>query len=779
VEKTIEIEVRSLLPGVETDEDACIKRLESAMQSQRQMQKAHLERGEGPVKLCLHYDSEAVSVADVKKAAERAGVSIVNRYHHEIIPINGVDCSDCSLVIEHTLSRLDGVLSARMNYASKKLWIEYDTHQISRRMIEQRLHSLGYSIPLDGRRAWLAENRELLTSLFSGLLVLLGWGGSRWLAFPFAVSLVLFIAAYICGGWEIARHAFHSLRENEFDTDLLMLIAALGAAALGNFTEGALLIFLFSLGHSLEERALEHARSAVESLADLTPKTALVRRSGVDIELPVEQLALDDVLIVRPGARIPADGSILSGSSAVDQSPITGESIPVEKTNGDPVFAGTINGDGAIQVRVTRLTADSTLSRVMKMVEEAQTQKSPSQQVMEKFERIYVPGILISTFLVVLVPPLFGVPFHDSFMRAMTLLVAASPCALALGTPATVLAGIAQAARNGVLVKGGAHLETLGQIKAVAFDKTGTITAGKPEVTDVIALHPDEITEEMVVALTAAVENRSGHPLAQAVVRAAASCNLSPVDIGAVESLTSRGLLSSWNGKRVLVGSLKMAEEEQIDVPPAVVQKITAFEGNGKTTILLIVDSIICGILALSDTLRPEVRDMLGQLRRLGIEHTVMLTGDNPNVAAAIASQAGLTDFYAGLMPEDKANAILELQKKTGITAMVGDGVNDTPALASAAVGIAMGGASTDAALEVADVALMGNDLSHLPFAVGLGRKTRQIIVQNLVIAVGVIALLVVAALTGWVGMGIAIIFHEGSTIVVILNALRLLGYRG
>jgi Zn2+/Cd2+-exporting ATPase len=780
MEKTIELELRSLLPGVESDQDACIRRLEAALQNRREMHKAHLEKSnEGEVKLCLHYDSEKISMGQVKRLAERAGVEITNRYKHEVISIHGMDCSDCALVVEHSLGRMDGVLTVRVNYAAKKLWIEYDTHVLTHRGIEKRIQSLGYEIPLEGHKKSLQENQELLMSLASGLLLLTGWIGGQFFGFLSILSLGLYVTAYVVGGWEIAQHAFHAIKERHFDTDLLMVMAALGAAALGDFAEGALLIFLFSLGHALEERALEKARSAIEALADLTPKTALVCREGAEQELPVEQLLLKDIVIVRPGTRIPVDGSILSGSSGVDQSPVTGESIPVDKITGDAAFAGTINGEGALEVSVTRLAADSTLARVMKMVEEAQEQKSATQQTLERFERVFVPVVLVATALVVILPPFFGVPFRESFLRAMTLLVAASPCALALGTPATILAGVAQAARNGVLIKGGVHLENLGRLKAIAFDKTGTITHGKPEVTDVIAFHPELFSETLVLALAGALESQSRHPLAQAIVRAAQSSTVQFPKIGAVTSLTGRGLRSSIDGKTILLGSLKLIGEAGVDVSPEMIKQAESIEENGKTTVLVVVGGELAGLIALADTLRPEIKTTLKQLQALGIEKTAILTGDNPRVAAAITKEAGLTEYYADLMPEDKAKAIQDLAKKYGIVAMVGDGVNDAPALANATVGIAMGGASTDVALETADVALMSDNLGRLPFAVGLGRATRSIILQNLAIALGVIIVLVIASLAGWTGIGVAIFFHEGSTILVVLNALRLLGYRG
>jgi Cd2+/Zn2+-exporting ATPase len=787
-EKTIELELPLLLPGVESEDDACLGRLEAALQNQKGLERVHLERDKQPVCLCVHYDPNTLALEDVKRLAERAGTKIVNRYHHTIVPIEGMDCSDCVTVIEHSVGRIEGVLSVSVNYAAEQMRVEFDAHKTDRAAIEKRVRSLGYVIPANGLQRQYLENRELLFSLFSGLLLLVGWLGGRFLGLPALVSLGFYLAAYAFGGWDIARHAFHALRERHFDTDLLMVVAALGAAVLGNFAEGALLLFLFSLGHALEERALDRARAAVRALADLAPKIALVRRNGQEVEMPIEQLLLDDIVIVRPGVRVPVDGQVIAGQSGVDQSPVTGESVPMDKSPGDKVFAGSVNGEGALEVRVTRLAKDSTLARVMKMVEEAQAQKSPTQQLTEKFERVFVPAVLVADVLLIVVPPLFGVPFHESFLRAMTLLVAASPCALALGTPAAILAGIAQAARNGVLVKGGAHLENLGRLKAVAFDKTGTITHGQPEVTDVIQISNLEhlhcaqaqvyqISKEDVLALAGAVESRSGHPLAQAVVRAAQAKGPALPAVGDVESLTGRGLHSSFNGQPVLIGNLKLMDESNVAVSDEARRQVEALEAGGKTTIIVALDGQAVGVLALADTLRPDAAPSMAALKRIGVRQTVMLTGDNACVAATIARQVGLTDFRADLMPEDKVTTIRDLCQQYSQVAMVGDGVNDAPALANATVGIAMGGAGTDVALETADVALMGDDLSRLPFAVGLGRATRAIIVQNLAIAMGVIALLVVTSLFGLAGIGVAIFFHEGSTIVVVLNALRLLGF--
>ncbi len=776
-EKTIELEIPLLLPGVENDKDECLARLESAMQNQKGLTRAHLEHAKKPVALCLHYDPNVLSLADVKRLAERAGAQIANRYHHDVLAIEGMDCSDCARVIEHSVGRMEGVLAVNVNYAAQKMRVEFDSQKISYNAIEKRVQSLGYTIPVVGLRSWYQENRELLFSLLSGLLLLIGWAGETFFGLPTLVAWGFYIAAYVFGGWDISQHAWHALREKHFDTDLLMVTAAIGAAILGEWAEGALLLFLFSLGHALEERALDRARAAIRALADLAPKTALVKRDGKEIELPVEQLQLEDVVIIRPGVRVPVDGVVVIGQSGVDQSPVTGESVPVDKTVGDQVFAGSVNGEGALEVNVSRLARDSTLSRVMKMVEEAQTQKSPTQQTVEKFERVFVPTVLIITALVIVVPPLLGVPFQTSFLRAMTLLVAASPCALALGTPATILAGVAQAARHGVLVKGGVHLENLGRLKAIAFDKTGTITHGKPEVTDVIALN-SELNNDQLLALAAVVESRSGHPLAQAVVRAAQAKELALPPIGEVESLTGRGLRSTTNAKTVLIGNLKLMSESNVSISDEGRAHAERLQGDGKTIMLVAVNGKLAGVIAVADTLRAEANSTMAALRRIGVQETVMLTGDNARVGAAIAKQVGLTNVRADLLPEDKLTVIREMVQKFGHVAMVGDGVNDAPALANATVGIAMGGAGTDVALETADVALMGDDLSKLTFAVGLGRATCAIIQQNLFIALGVIALLVIASLTGWASIGVAVIFHEGSTIVVVLNALRLLNYQ-
>lgn len=774
-EKTLQLDIPLLIPGLTNHQDACLERLETSLKDQRGIQRAHVERQNDPQVLCLHYNPSLTSLEQVQRIAERTGAKIANRYRHEVIPIRGVDCSDCVTVLEHSISRIDGVLDVKASYTAQKIFIEYDSKATNQAAIERRIQHLGYQIPREGARKWYEENRALFFSLVAGLFLLLGWLGESFFEFPYPISLGMYLLAYVLAGWDTAIHAWYALKARTFDTDILMIAAALGAAFLGEFAEGALLLFLFSLGHAMERRVLDQARNAIHALSELAPKTALVKRQGQEVEIPVDEIKLEDMVLIRPGTRIPVDGIVTKGSSAVDQSPITGESNPVDKAISEEVFAGSVNGPGVLEIQVTRLAKDSTLARITKMIEQAQAQKSPTQQLTERFMGWFVPAVLILDLLLILIPPLFGVPFTVSFSRAMVLLVAASPCALALGTPAAIMAGVAQAARNGVLVKGGRHLENLGRLKALAFDKTGTLTQGKLQLTDIVSA--DSASEAEVLALAAAVESRSAHPLAKAIVRESDSRQLKLPEVEDVEELNGRGVHARLQNNPVRVGSVQSMNESGIRVPPVILEKVETLANQGKTTILVSKGGETLGLLAVADTIRPDTKNTISELHSQGIRKMVMLTGDNPQVAAHIARQIGMDEFRAQLMPEDKVTAVRSLVAQYQDVGMVGDGVNDAPALANATVGIALGGASTDVALETADVALMGDDLTKLPFAVALGRATRNLILQNLVIAMGVIFTLILSALFGWAGLGITVLIHEGSTIVVALNSLRLLKF--
>lgn len=620
---------------------------------------------------------------------------------------------------------------------------------------------------------WMQERWTMLLVALAGLLLLIGFVGERWLGFPQWLTIALFALSGIAGGFDVAVESIPGLLKGKFNTDILMLAAAIGAAILGEWLEGAFLLFLFAIGHGGEHYALDRARNAVNALGELMPQTALVKRGDKIVDTKVGEVVPGDVVVVRPGDRVPVDGIVVAGESDIDQAPITGESMPVKKSIDDEVFAGTINQDAALDVRVTKLARDNTLSRVMKLVAEAQSQQSPTQQFVDRFSAWFVPAVFVATLLMIILPPLiWNWTLRDSFYRAMLLLVAASPCALALGTPAAVLAGIAQAARKGVLIKGGVHLENMGSLKAISFDKTGTLTEGKFGVSDTITFNG--ASPEDVLRITAAVEQQSNHPLAQATVRAARAAKLELPKAGVLENVAGKGVRSSIDGDIVLIGSLKLFDAVPADVRAAV-EKLDA---ENKTTMAVAKGGRFIGVLGLADTLRPGVMDTMNKLRALGINHLVMMTGDKKAVAELIAQKSGLTEVMSELLPEDKLGAIKTLITSHGPTAMIGDGVNDAPALAAATVGIAMGGAGTAVALETADVALMADDIGKLPFAIGISRASRAIIRQNLAISLGVIGLLLVTSVIGLVQLPLAVLLHEGSTIVVVLNALRLLAYR-
>ena len=624
------------------------------------------------------------------------------------------------------------------------------------------------------------RNKELLLSLGGGFFLFVGFLGESLLQMSPYLIIPLYLTAYLLGGFDLLQHAIKDLKKGHFhfNIDLLMLLAAIGAAILGQWAEGGLLLFLFSLAHALEHFALDKARNAIKALGALAPQMARIRRDGKDEEVPIEQVQPNDIVIVLPGERLSVDGIVKSGVSAVDQAPITGESVPVEKKVGDQVFAGTVNGNGALEIVNLKASGDRTLDRIVKLVEEAQTQKAPTEVFTEKFERVFVPIVLIVAVLVIAIPPIIGLlTLSESFYRAMALLVGASPCALALGTPSAVLAGIAQAARNGVLIKGGAYLENLGTLRAFAFDKTGTLTIGKPVITEIVPLNGT--SESEVLRIAGAVESRSQHPLAKAVVKKAEEMSIVLPDAGEVQSLTAKGVRSIVEGKTVELGSLRLWQSDNVDIPDQVRQVVEDLQEKGRSVIVIKHGETWLGVLGVRDTPRDSAKKVLGDLRNLGMKPLIMLTGDNKGIGNAVGKEVGIDEVKADLLPEDKVTLLKELLKTYGQVAMVGDGVNDAPALAHATVGISMGGAGTAVALETADVALMGDDLSKLPFAISLSRAAKRTIRQNLYISLFVIAILVVSTVTGFLGIGIAVIIHEGSTMVVIVNSLRLLMFAG
>ncbi|WP_225728014.1 MULTISPECIES: heavy metal translocating P-type ATPase [unclassified Nocardia] len=644
----------------------------------------------------------------------------------------------------------------------------------------------------DAHSGPLGERAELIAAIASGVTYAGGMTAKYLVDAPGWLALTLFAATYVFGGFFTVRTALATVRRGRFEVDFLMLVAAVGAALVGKWAEGSVLLFLFSLGHALEEYAMGRAKRSIEALAELAPSTALVRHGDAVTEVPVDELAIGDVVVVLPNSRPPADGVVVAGTSGVDESSVTGESIPVEKSPAaDPaallasdsavpewhrVFAGTLNGSGALDVLVTSLARDSMLARVITMVREADTQKSPTQRFLDRFQIFYVPAVLVGVAAVLGVGVFASSePFADSFYRAMVVLVAASPCALAIATPSAVLAGIARAAQAGVLAKGGGPLETLGRVRSIAFDKTGTLTWGQPRVTDIVPARA-ELRDELIATLYA-VESYSDHPLATAITRDLGPLVTAERTADSVNSVTGRGITALVDGRATEVGNRTMFEELDPDgLPPAIVFAMDELHERGRTTMIVRSGGGYLGVVGVMDVPRAEAAPVVAMLRSLGVAEVVLISGDNQRVADAVARDMGLDAAHGGLLPEDKVTKIGEIGGRTG-AAMVGDGVNDAPAMVHASVGIAMGASGSAVALETADVALMVDDIGRLPFAVALSRRTARVIRQNLAFSLLIVAALVPATLLG-LPIGPAVFIHEGSTLLVVANALRLLRFR-
>ena len=831
--KKLQIQIPLILPEVPDDKDKCVQELIQLLQDKKGLEKVHVSKNaqNGVPQLCFHYDPELISIASIRSAARRAGATITEKTGHKLIEVDGIRHPRHARYIERTLYALDGMLEASVS-ATGMVRAEFDTSKINESEILKALRKEGLGIPDTAVNAEkylrsvkeieqtpkpqklkkehgdeesnekehahggpLGKNTELIFSITSGILLAIGFGFSFVDAVPSWVSLSLYIGAYFFGGFYTAKEAIETVIKGGFEIDFLMLVAAIGAAALGKWAEGALLLFLFSMGHALEHYAMNKARTSIAALAELAPKTALLKKNGMTEEIGIEKLGIGDIIVVKPNSKIPADGVVVNGESSVNQAPITGESVPVDKVpventekdysneknikSENRVFSGTINGNNTLEIKVIKKAKDSTLSRLVMMVNEAQTQKSPTQRFTDKFEKYFVPSVLGLVVLLLGAFLLIDETFGESFYRAMAVLVAASPCALAISTPSAVLSGVARAAKSGVLIKGGRPLEDLGVLTALAFDKTGTLTEGKPKLTKVVAL--GDIIEEEILKIAVAVENLSDHPLAKAVVRDGRE-RLGGADYPEakdLEAVLGKGIKATLGKDKIYIGNLELYENLDDKKPSDKIrEKVKAVESEGNTTMLIRRNSDYVGIIALMDTPRSEAKRTLERLKKIGIKRMVMLTGDNQMVADAVAKEIGLTEAWGNLLPEEKVDAIKKLQEEESKVAMIGDGVNDAPAMANSTVGIAMGAAGSDVALETADIALMGDKLEILPFAIGLSRKAKGIIKQNLWISLGIVALLIPSTIFGLAGIGIAVLIHEGSTLFVVFNALRLLAYK-
>ena len=704
---------------------------------------------------------------------ERAACTVCEVHAESTFRVEGMDCHEEVALIARRLKRLSGLEAFSADVIAGRLHVQYDAARLT-------AGSISAAVADTGMRAWLEHEEPHLSSTSQTRFLLLIASGvalaaailAGWLGWPIA-SRVLALTTVVTGGASPVARAWRALRYSALDMNVLMTIAVVGAIAIGQWSEAATVVFLFALAQHLESRSMDSARNAIRALMDLTPPDAAVVRNGTEMRVPVDQVVLGERLRVRPGEKVPLDGRVVAGASDVNQAPITGESLPVDKRPGDEVFAGTINGHGAIEMEATRLVRDTTLARIIHLVESAQAERAPAQAFVDRFARVYTPAVIALAAVVALVPPLLGWgPAVTWIYRGLVLLVIACPCALVIATPVALVSALAAAARHGVLIKGGLHLERLATVQGVAFDKTGTLTRGTPEVVEVIPVRGE--VSDTVVRLAASVEQSSEHPIATAIMRAAGARGIGASASSDFRARPGLGAVAHVDQDQVLVGSARLMQESGIDLAP-LTPVLDTQAALGRTVVVVARAARVAGLIALADVPRVRARDMVDLLAQAGLGQVAMLTGDSPAAAHAIAREVGIGDVRASLLPADKVEAVKDLRRRWGSLAMVGDGVNDAPALAAADVGIAIGAAASDVALETADVALMSDDLVKLPFAIRLSRATVRTVRFNIAAALLLKLAFLALAVGGYTSLWLAIVADTGMSLVVIANGLRLL----
>lgn len=761
----------------------CAAKVEKAVRRMPGILEAHISFPAG--RLQLQYEENMVTLDQVAEKVRKLGYGLQSEPKSQdkavrtaSFSIAGLDCADCAAKLEKRVAKVTGVERASVNFGASKMTVTYNGTEAE---ILQVIQKMGYSgkVELPGakiavRDSFWKTNQYARPTAISAILLLIALAARYLAGVPETAVNALFLAGIVLGGFLPARNGISVLlTAREFDMNLLMTIAVIGASAIGQFTEAAVVVFLFSFGNALQGYTLDKTRNSIRALMELAPNEALVRRGMDEMVLPVEQIITGDLMIVRPGERIAMDGIVAAGTGTVNQAPITGESLPVLKQEGDEIFAGTINERGALEIKVTRLAADNTISRIIAMVEEAQGQRAPSQQFIDRFAKYYTPAVMAVAALVAVVPPLFfGGSFDKWFYEAMALLLVGCPCALVISTPVSIVSAIGNAAKNGVLIKGGMYLEAAGAISVVALDKTGTLTEGRPKVTEIIPM--DGFDEDELLMLAAAIESRSEHPLADAVVRCAREQRLEIPGVDQFESFIGKGAQGWIQGQLLRIGNTRLFEEQGL-IRDQTAETVRRLQDQGKTVMLLGDSDRIIGVIAVADSLRDQADRAVLQLKKAGIKKVLMLTGDNRKTAGAIAEKVGLDGFEADLMPEDKVAAVNRLLTEYGRVAMVGDGVNDAPAMAAATVGIAMGAIGTDTALETADITLMADDLSKLSYVVRLSRKTLNVIKQNIILALLVKFCILLLVVPGWLTLWLAVAADMGSSLLVTVNGMRLL----
>lgn len=728
-------------------------------------------------KVKIAYADGKLSRGDLAGAIRRVGYKVEDGAAKKAsFIVGGMDCADEVWQIEDKLGRLPGVTNLGFDLINRRLKVE---GAITAAEVQRAIKEIGMTARAESeeqKQLTFWEHRgRLIVTIISGIFLVLGVG-FEWLKIGESLVIPFLAISIISGGWFIAPRGFRAARNLALDMNFLMTVAAIGAAAIGEWSEGASAMFLFAVAQLLESFSMDRARNAIKALMDLSPTEAVVKRNGREETVPVAEVRIDETIVIRPGQKIPLDGIVLSGRSAVNQAPITGESMPVDKDTGAEVFAGSINEQGVLEVKVTKLVENTTLARIIHAVEEAQSSRAPSQTFVDRFSRIYTPAVVAFAVLIIIVPPLLGFgSWGEWFYRALAMLVIACPCALVISTPVSIVSGLAGAARGGVLIKGGAHLENAGAVSVVAFDKTGTLTKGKPAVTDVVSLNG--ISETELLRIAAAVEQGSEHPLAKAILAKASQQNINLPAATDFAALVGRGAKATVEGKTIYLGNERLSREQKTwnEASEKLLEK---FEAEGKTGVLITTEKAPLGAIAIADEIRPEAKRAIESLKANGIRKVIMLTGDNSGTARAVARQIGVDEFHAELLPDDKVKIVRELEENGERVAFVGDGVNDAPALATASVGLAMGAAGTDVALETADIALMSDDLLKLPFAIKLSRRTLSIIKQNIWFSIAIKGIFLVLAFFGYATLWMAVASDMGASLLVIVNGLRALKMR-
>jgi Zn2+/Cd2+-exporting ATPase len=743
----------------------CAEKLAAALKAIPEVERADLNFATGVLTI-EHRGGMKKILTAIDVAGYRAAVEGARTDEFEI---SGLDCYDCAVKLEKYVSGMPGVSSARTNFAAAILTAD---HTSDPEKIGKAITGSGYSYKLvsNGRKeeSFFARHRRTVSALVAGVGLAAGMAAG-FLSLPWYVPVAAFAFAIVAGGFYIFRSALYSAKALTPDTNLLMTVAVAGAVLIGQWEEAAAVIFLFSVGYALQSYTLDRTRNSIKSLIGLTPSEATVLRDGIQVKVPAKDVRPGETTVIKPGERIARDGVVTAGTSTVNQAPITGESLPEAKMRGSEVYAGTLNERGTLEVKVTAPFEDNTLTKIVHMVEESQGRKAPAQEFVDRFARYYTPIVLVIAAAIAVVPPLAGQPFNPWFYRALVLLVIACPCALVISTPVSIVAAIGNASRHGVLVKGGTYLEQCSRIKAIAFDKTGTLTEGRPEVAEVVTFG---ITKQDAICKAAAIEQRSEHPLASAIIRANGRGGLlSPQPVEDFKATPGMGVCAQVNGTGYEIGNSRM-----FGTLPALVQaEVARLEGEGMTTVLLGGSEGVLAVFGIMDRVRGNSAAAVKGLHGAGISHLVMLTGDSESTAKIIAGKTGVDEYYAGLLPQDKVGRITELKGKYGPVAMVGDGVNDAPALAEANIGIAMGATGSDTAIETADIALMSNDLTRLEYLIRLGRRTMGIIWQNVTFSLVIKLAFIALTLIGITNLWLAMFADTGAAIIVILNGMRLL----